>query len=276
MATSTIAREPAPSSPLLRITRPNGSRGAIRDNTELQPSREGAHLTRIFDLVVAVGALIVSAPAILVVALLVRLSSPGPVVHVATRAGLSGRPFGMLKFRTMRVGAEQGPSVTTGADSRITPIGRYLRLTKLDELPQLVNVVRGEMSIVGPRPEAVSIVERFYTREDRELLSVRPGIACPGQIFYYLEQADQEPPAGIEPELFYAQKQLPIKLAYDAYWLKRRTLWLDIRVLVDTCRAMLCRMTGTQCRWDWSMDPGYDLSPREPKRHSQSGVGRER
>src|SRR5260370_29194827 len=123
---------------------------------------------------IALTLLVLLAPALLLQALLVRLSSPGPVFFRQERVGRAGRLFRIYKFRTMRVN-RGGPQVTSGADPRVTPIGAWLRHWKLDELPQLLNVVRGEMALVGPRPEVPRYVA-YYTAEQREVLAVPPGI----------------------------------------------------------------------------------------------------
>ena len=135
---------------------------------------------RLLDIVIAGCALVLTSPLILVGALLVKLTSPGPAFYRARRAGLGGRPFDMFKLRTMRTGTDTpNRKITADRDERVIPVGRWLRRFKIDELPQLWNVLRGDMSIVGPRPEDWDIVRQHYSDRERRTLEVRPGIASP-------------------------------------------------------------------------------------------------
>jgi lipopolysaccharide/colanic/teichoic acid biosynthesis glycosyltransferase len=141
----------------------------------------------------------------------------------------------MLKFRTMRVGCT-GPEFTVAEDPRITKLGAILRKTKLDELPQLVNVLRGEMSLVGPRPQSLSLAEHYREDELSLILSVRPGLTGPTQLWLRKEEellARQEDPAR-----FYVDELLPMKVASDIAYVERRNLWLDAKVVISTVRAV--------------------------------------
>jgi len=143
---------------------------------------------RALDLAVSTAGLLLLAPLFLLIAILVKIASAGPVLYRHERVGRGGERFGVLKFRTMCRGADQlGPALTTATDSRITPLGRHLRRSKLDELPQLWNVLVGEMSLVGPRPEAPGYVE-FYSPAQRNVLSVRPGITDSASLAYRREE----------------------------------------------------------------------------------------
>ena len=133
---------------------------------------------RLMDILFSAIGLVLLGPLMLLAAAVIRLSSPGPVFYVAKRAGLHGRAFGLLKFRTMQVGADRLGACTAQNDSRVFAAGRILRLFKIDELPQLINVLRGEMSIVGPRPEDWQIVHDCYTPEQRRVLEVVPGLTA--------------------------------------------------------------------------------------------------
>jgi lipopolysaccharide/colanic/teichoic acid biosynthesis glycosyltransferase len=141
---------------------------------------------RVLDVVIATLVLAVASPLLIVVGALIRLTSPGPILHRAIRVGRNERPFTLLKLRSMRV-AGDGPAITAGGDRRITSVGRVIRRTKLDELPQLWNVIRGDMSLVGPRPEDPRYVE-WYTPEQRQLLRWRPGITSPASATYRDEE----------------------------------------------------------------------------------------
>jgi lipopolysaccharide/colanic/teichoic acid biosynthesis glycosyltransferase len=194
--------------------------------------------TRAFDLLFALVGLIVLAPVMVVVALAIALTSQGPVFFQQERVGLGGRPFRILKFRTMRVDAERlGGPLTVGHDPRITRVGAFLRASKLDELPQLFNVVRGEMALVGPRPEVPRYVA-LYSTEQRRVLEVRPGITDPASIQYRDESALLA--AAADPERWYVEEVMPHKLAINLAYLRQRTLPSDVGVIFAT----LARLAG--------------------------------
>jgi len=197
-------------------------------------------IKRIFDCLVAALGLILSLPLMAVIALLIKLDSPGSVFFAHERVGRHGRKFKVLKFRTMVQDAPKlGGAITAGHDPRITRIGRLLRATKLDELPQLWNVLKGEMSLVGPRPEVERYVQ-LWEPELRELvLSVRPGITGLTQIRYRHEERllAQQP----DPEKYYREVLLPLKLASDAEYVRRRSLLFDFYLLLRTFVALFQR-----------------------------------
>lgn len=190
---------------------------------------------RIVDVALGFVALVLALPVMALVAIAVALDSTGPVIFGAQRIGLGGQSFTMWKFRSMARGAEHvGPAVTGAYDFRITRVGALLRRTKLDELPQLVNVLAGQMSLVGPRPEAPVYVER-WTDEERTILVVRPGITGPTQITYIdeEEQLEGDPDAGYVGELMHA------KLVLDLDYVRRFSLRRDIVILWRTLVGIL-------------------------------------
>ncbi len=192
-------------------------------------------LKRLLDLVASAAGLVALSPLMAVLALAVRASSPGPVFFRQQRVGRGGKPFWLYKFRTMRLN-QSGPAVTSGSDRRITPVGAWLRASKLDELPQLINVARGEMSLVGPRPEVPQYVAH-YTPEQRQVLAVRPGITGISQVRFRNEQALL---AGREDvEGFYLSAIMPAKLALDLEYVRHRSLLLDVALLWRTVAAIL-------------------------------------
>ncbi|MBI4495196.1 MAG: sugar transferase, partial [Chloroflexi bacterium] len=193
---------------------------------------------RAFDLVVASVLLGLNLPVLLLAALLIKLESPGPVFHRARRVGKDGKLFTLYKLRTMLVDApSRGPGITRRGDPRVTRLGRVLRYSKIDEFPQLLNVLRGEMSLVGPRPEDPRFVAH-YTPEQRRVLSVRPGIASPAAVKYFEEEALLAG-AGQDVEAFYLSRVLPDKLRLDLEYLERQSLWLDAGVLAGALAALL-------------------------------------
>lgn len=194
---------------------------------------------RLFDILFASAALVVSSPLWLFAAIGILLSSPGPLFYRAQRAGVGGRPFTMHKFRTMHHRrANAGPAITATGDPRIFPFGAVLRKLKIDELPQLLDVLRGEMAIVGPRPEDVGIVEAHYTERHRRTLSVRPGVTSVGAIYGYRNESAI---TGLESaEADYLDKVLDAKLERElAYIESAPTVWSDLRVIVLTAVEIL-------------------------------------
>ena len=196
---------------------------------------------RLFDLLAAaLGLALLLLPG-LVVALLIKLDSAGPVFFRQVRVGRRGREFRIHKLRTMRVDAERlGGQLTVGADQRVTRIGAWLRRSKLDELPQLIDVLVGDMSLVGPRPEVPRYVA-LYPADLREVvLSVRPGITDPAS----LRLADESAllAAAADPEREYVEVILPAKLREAAAYARQATLASDLRVLWDTARLLMGRL----------------------------------
>ena len=193
-------------------------------------------MKRVFDVSASLLGLVILSPLLVLVAILVKRSSPGPIVHRARRVGVQGRLFTLYKFRSMVANADrQGAGITAQDDPRITPIGRVLRRTKLDELPQLINVIKGDMSLVGPRPEDPCYVA-LYTADQRRVLSVRPGITSWASIQYRHEEqllsADQV-------DAVYRTQVMPQKLALDLEYLDRQSLRLDLLILLQTVWAVL-------------------------------------
>ncbi len=198
-------------------------------------------IKRLFDIAVALCVLAVLWPFILAGALLVRLTSPGPAFYRAKRAGLGGKPFDMLKLRTMRVGLDSPDRrVTEEHDPRITPVGNVLRKVKLDELPQLWNVLIGDMSIVGPRPEDWDIVQRYYTPEQRRVLSVRPGVASPVDVNWYPDLTYHDPPPpGVPMQEYYLRRHMPIQVGEAIDYIDHQSLLLDLHVLAQLLYCVL-------------------------------------
>jgi lipopolysaccharide/colanic/teichoic acid biosynthesis glycosyltransferase len=190
---------------------------------------------RSLDAVAAAIGLVLLSPLLVAISLVVKLGSPGPVFFRQERMGRGGVPFSLIKFRTMRTG-RGGPEVTVAGDARVTAGGRLLRTAKLDELPQLVNVLRGDMSLVGPRPEVRCYVEQFAFDYER-VLSIRPGITD----FAAIEYRDEESilAASANPERAYVDIVLPAKIRlYDEY-IRRMSLTTDFSILLRTFLAIL-------------------------------------
>lgn len=199
-------------------------------------------LKRAFDLSLASVLLLILSPLLSILALLVKWGSPGPAFFRGVRVGRYGTPFRIFKFRTMVVNAERlgGPS-TADDDSRITRVGRVLRKYKLDELPQLINVIKGEMSLVGPRPEVQHYVN-MYTDEEKAILTVRPGLTDWASIWNSDEGAVLAGSA--DPERTYVEKIRPEKLRLQLRYVRERSFWTDIAILYLTLKSMVIARPG--------------------------------
>lgn len=193
-------------------------------------------IRRCADIGLSAAGLVALTPILAGIGILIKLDSPGPALFYQRRIGKDGKPFYISKFRSMRV-HHSGVAVSTTHDKRVTRIGRLLRKTKLDELPQLYNVLSGDMSFIGPRPEVPQYVRLWPRDAARVILSVRPGITDPVSITYRNE-ADLLAQAE-DPERFYISTLLPQKARAYADYIHNRTLITDIRVLVDTIRAVI-------------------------------------
>lgn len=177
-------------------------------------------------------------PVYAVIALAIVLESGRPVFFSQERVGKGRRPFRILKFRTMVVDADRaGPKVSGRRDPRITRVGALLRATKLDEFPQIVNVLRGEMTLIGPRAEVPEMI-RHYTPEELRILEFRPGLTAPGQIYFTTDQAAQLD--GVEDaEAYYVEHHLHPKLRMDLDYLRDRSVLLDLRIVAWTVKLLL-------------------------------------
>jgi lipopolysaccharide/colanic/teichoic acid biosynthesis glycosyltransferase len=194
---------------------------------------------RLFDILLSIVGLVVLLPLISVIALLIRLDSQGTAFYQGERMGRFGKPFKMLKFRTMVVNADKmGASSTANDDPRITRVGCLLRKYKLDELPQLINVLKGEMSFVGPRPEVQRFVDLF-TEEEKAILTVRPGITDWASLW---DSDEGTILAGsTDPDKDYMEKIRPEKIRLQLKYVRERSLWNDLVILLQTIRAVVVR-----------------------------------
>ncbi len=189
-------------------------------------------MKRLFDIIFALSGLAFFAPLMLVVAVIIKLTSKGPALYKQMRSGLHRKAFYVYKFRTMVDKAEAlGTSVTTDIDPRVTPIGRFLRKTKCDELPQLFNVLKGDMSFVGPRPDVPDITDK-YTPEMRRVFEVRPGITSLATLHF---RHEEEILAKVEnPDQFYDDVVVPLKVELAMEHARGNSFWFDMKVLSRT------------------------------------------
>jgi len=201
---------------------------------------------RLFDLFFSLGGLLVLSPLFLVLAVAVKISSRGPVLFRQQRIGQDGKPFYINKFRSMVANAEKlGLSVTSDGDPRITALGRFLRKTKLDELPQLWNVLVGDMSFVGPRPEVPRYVDR-YTAEQKRVLSLKPGITDLATLEF---RNEEELLGGAEDtERFYLEYCVPRKIELNLAYADKANVWEDARIILRTLRVLGTRTSDIERR----------------------------
>ena len=193
-------------------------------------------MKRTFDLIFAIPGALILSPFLLAAALFVKMDSPGPALFRQVRVGKDGRLFQLAKFRTMHVDAEKmGPQITVGRDPRITRVGAILRKTKIDEFPQLINVIRGEMSLVGPRPEVPKYVD-LYSKEQRQVLSLMPGITDPASIQYRHESEVLE--ASDDPLKTYVEEIMPDKIQINLEYASESNVITDFIIVIKTLTAL--------------------------------------
>jgi lipopolysaccharide/colanic/teichoic acid biosynthesis glycosyltransferase len=190
-------------------------------------------IKRIFDFLVSLFGLIIFSPLFLIIAILIKLDSEGPVFYRGERIGKDGKPFRIFKFRTMVKDAEKmgGPS-TSADDPRLTKIGKFLRKYKLDELPQLINVLKGEMSLVGPRPEVKIYVDMLKPEEKEIILSVKPGMTDLASLWDFHEEEVLK--GSKDPEKTYLEKIRPKKVQLQIEYVKNRSFLLDLKIILKT------------------------------------------
>ena len=193
-------------------------------------------LKRIFDIILSLFGLIILLPFMLITAIFIKLDSKGPVFFKQLRVTKNGREFKIFKYRTMRVGSDKYSQITVGKDDRITKIGSFLRKYKLDEIPQLINVLIGDMSLVGPRPEVPKYVA-LYTDEQKEILKVRAGITDYASIEFSNENnllALEE-----DPEKAYIEKVMPRKIELNKKYLSEISILTDVKIILLTIKKIL-------------------------------------
>ena len=195
-------------------------------------------MRRLIDILTGILVLLIAGPLLLILALAVRLESPGNPFYGGLRVGKHGKPFRIWKFRSMVKNAGKiGPRITGKNDPRITRCGAWLRRTKLDELPQFLNILIGNMTLVGPRPEDPDIVA-LYTPEQRRILSVKPGITGPSQLSLQNEESDVIPES-VDVDAYYVEHLLGPKIEADLEYIQSRKWTTDLRILVDTAGRII-------------------------------------
>jgi len=203
-------------------------------------------LKRLFDILVSSVSLLLLSPLFLLLAVLIKLDSRGPVFYRGVRVGRYGKPFRIFKFRSMVREAENlGASSTGSSDTRVTRCGRLIRKFKLDELSQLINVLTGDMSLVGPRPEVQKFVD-MYTDEEKAILNMRPGITDWASIKFNNEGEIIENSGIEDPDEAYARLIRPEKLRLQLKYLKEQNLWIDLKIIVATLMTIVSTRVGNK------------------------------
>lgn len=193
---------------------------------------------RCFDLLFAVLFLIVFSPVYLLTFIIIKIVSPGPAIYKAKRVGKDGKLFDCYKFRSMRVDSGKVRLTTLGTDDRIFPFGKFIRKAKIDEMPQVVNILKGEMSVVGPRPEDQENADKVYVGEFKHILDVKPGLTSTASLYDYTHGEL------FEDEESYEKYFLPKKLQLELYYVNHRSFWYDIWLVLKTAWLIILKTFG--------------------------------
>lgn len=196
------------------------------------------YIKRCFDLLFAVCFLIVFSPIYILSWLIIKIVSPGPAIYKAERVGKNGKLFKCYKFRSMRVDSGKVRLTTLGNDDRIFPFGKFIRKTKIDEMPQVVNILRGEMSVVGPRPEDKENADKVYVGEFKHILDVKPGLTSTASLYDYTHGEMYEDEDSYEKEF------MPKKLKLELYYVNHRSFWYDIVLILRTAWLIILKTCG--------------------------------
>lgn len=195
-------------------------------------------IKRALDILLSLIAIICLFSLLIIVAIIIKCTSKGPILYKAKRVGKGGKVFNCYKFRSMRVDSGQVKLTTLRSDDRIYPFGRFLRATKIDELPQLFNILSGKMSIVGPRPEDTVNAEKIYIGDYQQILMVKPGLTSPASLYDYTHGEK------CQDESFYETDILPKKLFLELYYVKHKSFFYDVKLVFKTVWLIILTMLG--------------------------------
>ena len=193
---------------------------------------------RCFDLLFAICFLVVFSPLYVLTWLIIKIVSPGPAIYKAKRVGKGGELFDCYKFRSMRVDSGKIKLTTLQNDDRIYPFGRFIRKVKIDEIPQVVNILKGEMSVVGPRPEDKDNADKVYVGEYKHILDIKPGLTSPASLYDYTHGELYE------DEELYEKEFMPKKLRLELYYVRQRSFWYDILLVLRTAWLIILKSWG--------------------------------
>ena len=196
-------------------------------------------------------------PILIFVVIGILISDFGPIIYTAKRAGKDGKALGVYKFRSMMISNKKESKITSKNDSRIFGFGKFIRLVKVDELPQLFNILKGEMDIIGPRPEDLSIVENHYDDIMMESLTVNPGLASPGSLYNYTHIEDSLDEGNAEEK--YIKEILPLKVKIDVVYVRNKSLFYDFKIIIKTVIIIVQRSFGKK---DFPLPKEYHLAQK--------------
>lgn len=195
---------------------------------------------RMFDVVASLMATIVFIIPWIIISVIIKIQSPGPAIYKARRVGQAGKIFTLYKFRSMRVDSGVVHATTLRGDPRIFPFGEFLRKSKLDETPQLINILKGDLSVIGPRPEDEDNSDSFYVGKYKKILSVKPGLSSPASLYDYTHGELYE------DEELYVKEFMPKKLDVELYYIDHRNCWYDLQIIVRTVMTILQIIGGKE------------------------------
>lgn len=197
-------------------------------------------IKRLFDIAASVCAIVVFLIPWIIISVVIKIQSPGPIIYKAKRVGKDGSVFTLYKFRTMCVNSGTVHTTTLRGDSRIFPFGEFLRKSKLDETPQLINILLGQMSVIGPRPEDKDNLDKFYIGKYRSILSVKPGLSSPASLYDYTHGETYR------DEAEYIKDFMPKKLDVELYYIKYRSCFYDLQIIIRTLLTILQVLLGKE------------------------------
>jgi lipopolysaccharide/colanic/teichoic acid biosynthesis glycosyltransferase len=222
-------------------------------------AKDDLMIKRIYDLLFALVFLVICAPVMIFAALGVLITSRGPIIYKAKRLGKDGTPFTLYKFRSMKVNSGEVRVTTLTNDERIYPFGNFLRKSKIDELPQLVNIILGHMSVVGPRPEDLVIAKKIYVGKYKKILNVKPGLTSPASLFDYTHGEHYQ------DEDDYIRNFLPKKLDLELYYVEHYGFWYDVKLTAKTAVIIVQMLFGKKT---FSIPNELNIITKEKDRHS--------
>ena len=197
-------------------------------------------MKRVFDFLFAVSFLLIFSPVYIITYIIIKVVSPGPAFFKAKRVGLRGKVFDCYKFRSMRVDSGKVKLTTLQNDDRIFPFGKFIRKTKIDEMPQALNILFGDMSVVGPRPEDTVNADKMYQGEFKHILDVKPGLTSPASLYDYTHGEKYE------DEALYEKEFVPQKLRLELYYVKHQNFWYDIKLILKTAWIIIQTFCGKE------------------------------
>jgi lipopolysaccharide/colanic/teichoic acid biosynthesis glycosyltransferase len=209
-------------------------------------------MKRFLDIIISLSMVVLTSPILIVTAILIYLSDPGSIFYKSYRMGKNKKIFLIYKFRSMKINKKNDSQITASNDPRIFNIGKLIRKIKIDEMPQLLNILKGEMSFIGPRPESIEIVKKYYKKNGEKTLTVLPGLASPGSIYNYTH--GEKILKTSNTLSIYTSELLPIKLSLDCIYIENKSIIYDIRLVFRTLSTIFLQLVGKK---DFKLPPEF-------------------